>query len=191
MNTYNRLTKEDYQLLADLWNKRENVGLTAQEQALLDELRAKDRSQVSAAQIETLREAARQTAKLVKCGLTLAQLAFHREILDRLEMNDTSITPEQMREFEDVCRRIDRCLRGRGDPPDSNSGPDDSGPSITAGLGAQPVEDDEEAKPAITLPAQELVPVQVPLVVKPEDEKKKKTKPLTRVPTKRSGVDFP
>lgn len=191
MNTYNTLTDQQYQTLADLLEKQRTIGLTDEEQALLDELREKDRNSISAAQIETLREAARQTAKLIdECGLTLAQLAFHREMLDRLARNDTSITPEEMREFEDVRGRIERCLRGGGNRPGGGSDPDDSGPDITDALGVQPVEDDEEeAEPSTALPVEE--PMQIPVPGKPDDDEKKKRKPRPRVPGKRDGVDFP
>ncbi|WP_044156432.1 hypothetical protein, partial [Escherichia coli] len=74
----NTLTVEQYQILADLLDKRKTIGLTDEEQARLDDLRAKERSQFSDAKIETMREVARQTAKLIdECGLSLAQLAFH------------------------------------------------------------------------------------------------------------------
>lgn len=191
MNTYNTLTVEQYQILADLLDKRKTIGLTDEEQARLDDLRAKERSQFSDAKIETMREVARQTAKLIdECGLSLAQLAFHREILDRRAKNDISITPEEMREFEDVCRRIERCLRDGGNPPGGGSDPDDSGPSITDALGALPVEDeDDQVEPTTALPVEE--PAQIPVPGKTEDDEKKKRKPRPRVPGKKGGVDFP
>jgi len=185
------MTNEEYQRLSDLLSKKfaAKPPLTSQEQALLNELLAKDRNQFSAAQIETMREATRQTAKLVECGLTLAQIAFHREILRRLEMNDAGITPEEMRKFEDVRRDIERCLQGGGTPPGGASSPDGSGPDITDTLGVQPVDDDDEAKPTAVLPLKEPAPVQLSVQGKPKS--KEKTKPRTSVSKKKSGVDFP
>lgn len=191
MNTHKSLTKEESHAFADLLHKSADRALTDQEQACLDELCAKDRNQLSAAQIEDMREAARQRAKLIdECGLTLDELSFHREILDRLARNDTSISPEEMRKFGNVCSDIERCLRGGGTPPGGASGTDDSGPDITDSLGAQSVEGDDEAKPTTALPVEEPVPVQIPVPVKPEDDKKK-AKPRTPVLRKKGGVDFP
>lgn len=185
------MTDERTQRLADLLRKQmvDELPLTFEEKKQLDELRAEDSHQVSAAEIERMRKAARQTAKLIGCGLTLEDLAFHRDILDRREKNNTSITPEEMRVFEDIDRRIKRCLKNGDDQPGGSGSPDDSGPSITDALGVQPVEDNEEEdKPPTPLPLEEPVPVPVP--VKEQDEKKK-AKPRNPVPAKRSGVGFP
>jgi hypothetical protein len=184
------MTDERTQRLADLVRKKvvDKLQLTIDEQNQLDELRAEYSRQVSPAEIERMREAARQTANLIGCGLTLEDLAFHRDILDRRARGDVSITPEEMLKFEDVCSRIERCLRGGGNPPGGGSDPDDSGPDITDALGVQPVEDDEEEdKPPTALPVEEPVPVPVPV----KDKDQKKAKPRTPGPAKRSGVDFP
>jgi len=110
-----------------------------------------------------------------------------------LKRRGVAFTPEQKQDYERILRLVERCLSGGcdgGEPPGNEDGPDDSGPSITDALGVQPVEDDaDEARPTPSLSVQKPVPVQALPALKPED--KKKTKPRTRVPGKRSGVDFP
>jgi hypothetical protein len=133
--------------------------------------------------------------ELWECGLEDQDIGTW-DCLRLLKRRGEPFTPEQEREYERILRLVDQCLGGGcdggGDPPDTDSGPDDSGRDITDGLGVQDVEDDaDEAEPTTAFPLEEPALVQIPVLVKPEDEKKKKKAKPPAQPPKKGGVDFP